>query len=290
MSKSNAYHSRLQRLAVPLRLLLIALAVITVTNVALVATGVVSLTQARSVVLLIELPLLGGGVAYLLIASRILSAGEGQAIWRVCGTLVASAVPGRIAAAVLHEARLLADLGRLLVGKRAGVSPSAVGFSYSAGTTRTASIFVVISLIELAVVHVLVPWGWLRLTLLVVSAYALILLLGIIAGRIVNPHLVSSETIEFRNGAHVVCFVQTANIERIALKRSFAPLSPEILPDERELRLATVDGLNFELRLREPIMASLLSPLVRSEKAAKVVTVRGYVDQPEEFVQLVASR
>src|SRR5690606_30118647 len=67
---------------------------------------------------------------------------------------------------VVSELRAFQSLGLLLVGKRR-VPTGARPFGYTKGTMTFPAVMIALSLTELVIVHILVPWPWLRIVLLV---------------------------------------------------------------------------------------------------------------------------
>jgi hypothetical protein len=71
----------------------------------------------------------------------------------------------------------------------AGQGPGVATFSYARQILPLLAAFIFVSLIELPVVHLLIPWDTVRLVALVVSVWGLLWMLGLLASMKVFPHL-----------------------------------------------------------------------------------------------------
>lgn len=88
----------------------------------------------------------------------------------------------------------------LAIARKRRVPDGAQSFGYSKGSLTFPTAIVVVSTIELGVVHLLVPWTWLRIVLLVLSVWGVLFIFGLFATRIVHPHIVTDESLQLRWG------------------------------------------------------------------------------------------
>lgn len=92
---------------------------------------------------------------------------------------------------MIMETRVLSGLISWVRGKKYGVDSPTKGFDYAKGTFAVPVAMGIITFIEAGILHVLISSLWLRVLLLFLSFYGLLLFTGVIAARIINPHLLS---------------------------------------------------------------------------------------------------
>ncbi|HEX3004538.1 MAG TPA: hypothetical protein VHO27_10015, partial [Angustibacter sp.] len=184
------------------------------------------------------------------------------------------------------ELRSFASLGLAMVGRRA-VPHGATPFSYTNGSFTLPAVVSVLSIAELAFVHVLVPWPWLRVVLLVLTVWSLLIVLGLFAARRVHPHLVSSDTLCLRWGAREVVVTRLDNVLSADLRTSHAYSQPHA-EDER-LVLTQFQSTNVVLRLKEPVAAA--APVAKKQRPHdfRVRHILLHVDDPDSFLMALRS-
>ncbi|MCK8672939.1 hypothetical protein M1M07_17730 [Rhodococcus sp. HM1] len=124
-------------------------------------------------------------------------------------------------------------------------------------------------------------WPWLRTTLLVVSVYGFVPLLGILASRVVHPHLLDDARFVVRSGHQVVATLPVGTVEKALIHRRFQHTSPIVEDDV--LYLPGSDGTNVDVLLREPIEVKLPYLLERRRTTTQVGRVALQVDDPEDL-------
>lgn len=70
-----------------------------------------------------------------------------------------------------------------MLKRRDGSSTSVRCFGYPSGTFGLYVAFVLVTVVEAAVIELLIPWMWLRICLLALAAYCLFILVGLAASR-----------------------------------------------------------------------------------------------------------
>lgn len=185
----------------------------------------------------------------------------------------------------IMEIRTLIGLVTWIRGKRNGVDSTTRGFSYAKGTLSIPAAMGVVTVIEAGAIHVLIPWTWLRLLLLVASVYALILLIGIFAARIINPHLVSPQSLTLKWGDVTVLETALSNISSIHRASNHRHTQPAI--EESLLVLTSMTSTNVHITFKEPVPAQ--APVAKKQLPDnyKTLELDIYVAEPEEFVEYV---
>jgi hypothetical protein len=85
--------------------------------------------------------------------------------------------------------------------RRPGVPPGFEPVGYARLATPMLWLWIFGSALELPLVHVLVPWHGVRISLLIVGVWGLLWMVGILAGLRSYPHLLGADGLRIRNGA-----------------------------------------------------------------------------------------
>lgn len=246
------------------------------TDAALLAFGVISLPVALVAIVLIELPLAALSlVRYVKLYRAERAAGAAGALIRVADR-------DPLLRVALGELRLFASLGRWIL-RRPDVPRGAVPVGYARGALAIPSAFAVAALIEMVVVHVLVPWPVVRTVLALLSLYGLLFLLAWMGSLVVRPHLVYPDTLVLRHGSAVVGTVGRANIAGATAARLMAMPKDYLNTSDdgaHTLTLAGPDGTNVRLDLRDPVHVVPPGMPWRRHRGQAVTRIRLQVDDP----------
>lgn len=191
----------------------------------------------------------------------------------------------------VSEIKLLVSVAKVI--RRRAPDPSA--FGYVKGTLTVPVAFAIVSLIELIVVHLLVPWQWLRILLLVGTVYGLFLLIGVFAARADNPHRVTSDSVVLNWGLDQVLDVPREAIRHVAIVSEHARTATEI--SGQTLVLAFMNSANVRIDLTAPRQVEKKCRIpVSGAPAPKgagrgeeptVTTVFLSIEEPQRFVEAV---
>lgn len=262
---------------------------VVVINGALLATGVISPAVALALFLAVEVPL--GATVVIGYVRRFRThraeAGNRRGAWRA---LAAEDPYLRLFTAEVHT---LASLGRW-VARKPDVPAGAVAIGYSRGTLGIPIAMVVVALIETVAIHFWVPWPTVRLVLDLLGVYALIVMLGWLAGRIVRPHLIvhgqaGGGELVLRSGLAVCARVPLNAVAGVSRDRRLSPTNGEISVsgDAAVLALPGPDGTSLTIELTRPVAATVPAfPWSRPEPQ-EVTLLRLHVDDPDEAARLI---
>lgn len=182
--------------------------------------------------------------------------------------------------ALIFELNIYRNLLRWLL-RRPSVPAGFEPVGYAQLATPMMALWVFGSALELPLVHVLVPWPGVRITLLVVGVWGLLWMLGALAGLRVYPHLLGSDALRIRNGAMHDIAVPWDAIARVTTQDRSLPSSMWVLQPNRtergtHLDVAVSGRVNVHLALREP-------RTVRTRKGEMVLTgVSLWADEPRD--------
>ena len=183
---------------------------------------------------------------------------------------------------VMFELNLYRSLFRW-VTRRRDVPRSTEAFGYAQAVTPVMWLWIFASALEVPLVHVLIPWDTVRITVLALSIWGLVWMVGVLASLNVYPHLVTDSTLRVRNGASVDIPLAWSEIETVVSRRQDLPssartLQPRETEDGLDLRVGVSGQVNIHVVLKEPTT-------VRTPKDDMRITELSFlVDDPRDFV------
>src|SRR5699024_1014760 len=201
--------TRSRRLRTAHRLHMGVSAVVLLTLAVLNLIGILDRRSALLLFVLIELPLLLLFAVLTILRWRRLGRAEGPDGPGLLDRLVAEEPLLR---PVAFEIRAFQSLILSLAGGRR-VPEGSVPIGYTRGKMTMPVALAVVSVVEVLVVHLLVPWLWLRILLLLLRVWGMLFLFGLLATRVVHPHFVGGDVLHIRWGRTTVL---TATLSAVA--------------------------------------------------------------------------
>ena len=180
------------------------------------------------------------------------------------------------------ELRAYRDLIRAL-RRRHDVPGGATPFGYTKGMMTIPAVMTAVSLVEVAIVHILIPWTWLQMVLLLLSAWGVLFMLGYFATRVVNPHYVTDGSLHLRWGHQAVLSTPLSNVAVVTSRTDHSHNSPRI--DDDRLILAGIQGTNVLIQFTEPVSANAPVSARHRREDFRTARVHLYVDDPDEFLR-----
>jgi hypothetical protein len=139
-----------------------------------------------------------------------------------------------------------------------GMSPRAQPFSYSRQIAPIIGAFIFVSLVELPVVHLLIPWDIVRLAVLIVSVWGLLWMVGMLAStKVFFPHLLDEHGLCIRYGAGIDIRVPREAIATVRAKRRSAPTKKTVGVDGSVADVAVMKQTRVDVVLRGPTTIEL---------------------------------
>jgi hypothetical protein len=126
-------------------------------------------------------------------------------------------------------------------------------FSYAKSITPILWAFVVLSLVEIPVADTLIPWPTVRIVFLVLGAWALIWMIGLLASMRVYPHLVDEDGLRVRYSFNTEILVPWKNVVTVRRKMRSYTKSRVIQPDGEAIGVVVGSMSNVDIVLREPM-------------------------------------
>ena len=258
-------------------LTVVVVATLLVLNLAGVLTGVMALR----LFLFIEVPLLLVLLAITVLRFRRLrrSADAPRA-----GLLDRLEVEEPLLRPAVAELRAFCSLIVAVLRKRQ-VPRGSQWFGYTRGSMAFPTVMIVLSLVELVIVHILVPWVWLQVVLLVLAIWGVLFLLGLVATRVVHPHFVADETLHLRWGHRTVLSAPLTSIVSAVPHANHKHTQPQI--EGESLILSQFQSTNVIIKFAEPVAAA--APVSKKElpEDFHATEVLLHVDDLDSFLQAV---
>lgn len=162
--------------------------------------------------------------------------------------------------AVLFELSLYRSLFRWIT-RRYAVPPDAEPFPYVGAVSLLLWAFIVVSAVELVVLHVIVPWETIRLVVDIVSLWGLAWMLGLAAGFYAYPHLVTPAGLRVRHGSRTDITVPWEEIAAIGVRERGRERSRALQVDTDDegsvLNVVIASRTNVDVTLRTPLVVPL---------------------------------
>lgn len=247
-------------------------------------SGRLDLKDAVIVVAVIEALLAVTVVGEVLLVARRYRHGrsEGLDFWTALEDGLAVIMPGKLARIAALEPRLSVCLARWALRR---VRPTEDEFGYHEKSPLGYIVLMVLMTapVEVLIFEILIPWAWLRWTLLLLSVYAAFWILGFHASLITLPHRLESSGVRLRYGLFAELFVPYAEVSGVEHGARKAPKPGDGLqttPDEGAVYLAINGKTDLTLRLSEP--RPVRGFFKNTEPAAEIHFA---ADDPERFLR-----
>jgi hypothetical protein len=182
--------------------------------------------------------------------------------------------------ALLLEVAIYVCLLRWVL-RRPAVPPQGEPVGYAKAVTPVLCLWIFASAAEIPLLHVLLPWHAARVVSVVLGAWGLVWMLGLLASYRVRPHVLDADGLRVRNGPRVDVRLAWADVAEVRVDRRDLPTSVRsIQPTETEsgtdLQVGVSGQVNVTIRTRTPVMVRTpAGPLT-------VAAVSFFVDEPRE--------
>ena len=174
---------------------------------------------------------------------------------------------------------------RRVSGRRPGVQV----FSYARQVSPLIGAFIFVSAIELPVVHLLLPWDSVRLVADVLSVWALLWMVGLLASVRVFPHLLDGKGLRVRYGTTVDIRVPWDVIAGVTSRRGSVDSGKSVDVEANDsavvVSVAVMKLTRIEIALHGPTTIEL-----PDGPQEAVTALRCYADDPQSFVAAARKR
>ena len=195
-------------------------------------------------------------------------------------TIARSLPPEPVRNALRAEREFLISAFRVMCRRPPRVPSAAIAVAAKKGTVALPVAFATVTVIEIVVVHLVLPWQSVATILTLASIYGMLLLFGIIATRWQHPHYVTDSELVLRNGTHVIAAIPREDILRVQVQHDGTATSPVV--EGAVAKLPTMEGSSVSISFREPLHLRLTRSARETEHA--VSEVRIAADDPRGVV------
>ena len=197
----------------------------------------------------------------------------------------AGLLPDAVRTAVKWESRVWTGLIRGLL-RRPDIPSGAAAFTHHRALAPVRWTLVGLLVVETGVIHLLIPAGPLRVTLLLLGLYMLIWLVGYVLGSgPARPHLVERNGVVLRCGLTTDIVLPIDTIARAVAVRHRRTGTATVQVEDRILNLVDNGGTAIEMTLDPP-----LHILLPRRDPVEIDTVRAWVDDPRAMATAIGSR
>jgi hypothetical protein len=184
-----------------------------------------------------------------------------------------------------YEMRLWVALFRWVFRRPVPVPPGSVAFANAGAGSALLTAFIVVSAIEIPVLHLLLPWTVVRIIAWVVGVYGLLWMIGLMATLRVYPHLVGESGVRIRKSIALDLTVPWGDIRDIRSRGRSLPPGGQTQFENGVLSFGVAGGTTVDLVLAEPITL----PEKRTG-GAPVTEIRFHADRPDDLVAAARTR
>ncbi|MGO2111824.1 MAG: hypothetical protein ACTH31_09440 [Pseudoclavibacter sp.] len=171
----------------------------------------------------------------------------------------------------------------LAVSGKKRVPAGSTPFGYAKGSAAFPTVMVALSLAEVVVVHILVPWEWAKILLLILTVWGVLVTLGAVAARLVHPHYIEHGMLHLRWGRERVLATPVTNIVAATLHANHAHTQPAVLGDS--VMLTQFQSTNVMIRFAEPVAVDPPVSKQRRNGDVNATEVQLFVDDPAGFLR-----
>lgn len=184
----------------------------------------------------------------------------------------------RLQLAASYEAGIWRSLYRWLTRRPRAARVDAVLFGYGSQATPILLAFIFLSMLEIPILPLLLPWTAVRYSLLVLGVWGLLWMLGLLASIRIYPHVIEEEGLRLRSGFQFDAFVRWEQIATIRLRRSSSDRKLQIEQHQNGASVALHGTNNLEVTLSEPVIVHL-----PDGREATVDAISFFADKPTAF-------
>ena len=165
-----------------------------------------------------------------------------------------------------------------------GQGPGVATFSYARQLLPLLGAFIFVSVIELPVVHLLIPWDTVRLVALVLSVWGLLWMLGLLASMKVFPHLLDDAGLRVRYGTTVDIRIPWAAVASVSARRRSVTTRSSVEVDGTVASVPVLKQTRVDVALHAP------TPVELPDGTVEITEMRLYADDAGAFVAAARER
>ncbi|WP_433360581.1 PH domain-containing protein [Actinoplanes sp. CA-142083] len=180
---------------------------------------------------------------------------------------------------VMYEVRLWIALYRWLFRRPAPVPPGSESFQYSGAVMTILVAFIVVSALEIPILHLMLPWELVRVLSLAVGFYGLFWMFGLLATMRVYPHLVGPDGLRIRNSLTLDLPIPWEDVREIRSRGRSLPPGGKTQFEGGVLSFGLASGTTVDVVLARPLVLP-----VKQTLGEPVTEIRFHADTPDALV------
>jgi hypothetical protein len=180
---------------------------------------------------------------------------------------------------IRYEVRLWIALFRWIFRRPAPIPPGSVRFHYSGAVLAILIAFLVVSALEIPILHLLLPWATVRIVSLAVGCYGLFWMFGLLATMRVYPHLVGDEGIRIRNSITMDLPIAWGDVRAVRSRGRSLPPEGKTQFEDGVLSFGMAGGTTVDIVLERPLTLP-----VEKTRGEPVTEIRFHADTPDDLV------
>ena len=189
---------------------------------------------------------------------------------------------------IRNELGIWRSLFFMVVRRVPGRGPGVQAFPYAKEATPLMAAFIFVSVIELPVVGLLLPWAAVRLVVLLFSLWTVLWMAGLLATTRVHPHLLDDYGLRVRQGAATDIRIPWEAIASVTARRGRVQTRERLHIEQSDdgpiLNVPAMKQTRVEIALHQPTSLKLPNGV------EEVTRVRLYADNPNALTAAVRQR
>ncbi|MFI5898268.1 hypothetical protein ACIA5D_50135 [Actinoplanes sp. NPDC051513] len=180
---------------------------------------------------------------------------------------------------VMYEIRLWIALYRWVFRRPAPVPPGSERFPYSGAVMTILIAFIVVSAVEIPILHLMLPWEAVRVASLTVGFYGLFWMFGLLATMRVYPHLLGPDGLRIRNSLILDLPIPWDDVRDIRSRGRSLPPGGKTQFEDGVLSFGLASGTTVDVVLARPLVLP-----VKQAGGEPVTEIRFHADTPGDLV------
>jgi hypothetical protein len=165
-----------------------------------------------------------------------------------------------------------------------GQGPGVQAFRYHKQIAPLMGAFIFVSIVELPVVHLLLPWETVRLIAVVLSVWGLLWMVGLLASMKVFPHLLDEHGLRVRYGTTADIRIPWEAVESVTARRGRVPTRRRVYVEGTVVDVPVLKLTRVDVVLNGP------TPVELPDGTKETTELRLYADDPRAFVASARER
>lgn len=184
--------------------------------------------------------------------------------------------------ALAYELGIWVSLFRWIFRKPRKTDKGAHRYGYSATTMPVMFAFIGVSIVEIPILHFILPWQTVRIVAFALSIWGLLWMIGLLASLRVYPHLVGDDGLRVRNGFRVDVAIPWEAVAEVRTRNRPLEKSKAIQFEETDDgrligKIVVLGQTNVDVIFKEPTAVAL--------SRGPVDEVRFWADDPAALVE-----